>query len=32
MGTYIRVSLGTPDEMKAFWNVWDRLPYSKMSM
>ena len=32
MDTYIRVSLGTPDEMKAFWNVWDRLPYSKMSM
>jgi histidinol-phosphate aminotransferase len=25
MGTYIRVSLGTPDEMKAFWRAWDSL-------
>jgi histidinol-phosphate aminotransferase len=25
MDTYIRVSLGTPDEMKAFWQVWDQL-------
>ncbi len=32
MDTYIRVSLGTPEEMKAFWEAWDRLPYSKMSM
>ena len=25
MDTYIRVSLGTPDEMKAFWRAWDNL-------
>ncbi len=29
MDTYIRVSLGTPDEMAAFWPVWDTLPYAK---
>jgi histidinol-phosphate aminotransferase len=29
MDTYIRVSLGLPDEMVAFWQAWDKLPYSK---
>lgn len=29
MDTYIRVSLGLPDEMVAFWHAWDALPYSK---
>jgi hypothetical protein len=30
--TYIRVSLGTPAEMREFWRVWDLLPAHKMSM
>jgi histidinol-phosphate aminotransferase len=30
---YIRVSLGTPDEMQAFWRVWDLMPPTgKMAM
>jgi histidinol-phosphate aminotransferase len=29
MDTYIRVSLGLPEEMIAFWRAWDALPYSK---
>jgi histidinol-phosphate aminotransferase len=29
LDTYIRVSLGLPDEMQAFWRAWDGLPYSK---
>jgi len=32
MDTYIRISLGTPDEMKAFWRVWDMLPFAQMPM
>lgn len=32
MDTYIRVSLGTPDEMRAFWRIWDSLSYPKMPM
>ena len=32
MNTYIRISLGTPEDMKAFWRVWDMLPFAKMSM
>ena len=28
MNTYIRVSLGMPDEMHEFWRVWDTLPFS----
>ena len=24
MDTYARISLGQPDEMKAFWQVWDK--------
>jgi histidinol-phosphate aminotransferase len=26
LSTYIRVSLGTPQEMLAFWKAWDKLP------
>jgi histidinol-phosphate aminotransferase len=26
MDTMARISLGTPEDMKAFWRVWDRLP------
>ena len=26
METYARISLGTPQEMKQFWAVWDKLP------
>lgn len=29
LDTYIRVSLGLPEEMGAFWRAWDTLPYSK---
>lgn len=32
MDTYIRVSLGRPEEMKAFWQAWDALPYEKHGM
>jgi histidinol-phosphate aminotransferase len=32
MDDYIRVSLGTPEEMKAFWQTWDLLPWSKKFM
>ena len=32
MDTYIRVSLGRPEQMTAFWRVWDTLPYPKGSM
>ena len=31
MENYIRVSFGTPDEMLAFWRVWDMLPYATMA-
>jgi len=27
MSTYIRISLGLPEEMRAFWRAWDLLPY-----
>ena len=30
--TYIRVSVGTPEEMREFWRVWDLMPVHKMSM
>jgi histidinol-phosphate aminotransferase len=30
--THIRVSLGRPEDMNAFWSVWDRLPYPKGTM
>lgn len=29
MNTYIRVSLGLPEEMLAFWRTWDALPFTK---
>jgi histidinol-phosphate aminotransferase len=29
MDTYARVSLGQPDEMKAFWQVWDKMVAGK---
>jgi histidinol-phosphate aminotransferase len=32
MDTYIRVSLGLPDEMQAFWRTWDLLPYPRNAM
>jgi histidinol-phosphate/aromatic aminotransferase/cobyric acid decarboxylase-like protein len=32
MDDYIRVSLGSPEEMKAFWQTWDLLPWSKKFM
>jgi hypothetical protein len=33
MNKYIRVSLGTPDEMREFWRVMDLLPPTgKMAM
>lgn len=32
MDTYIRVSLGTPNEMLRFWQVWDALPWAKNLM
>jgi len=32
MPTYVRVSLGTPAEMKEFWRVWDLMPAQKMAM
>jgi histidinol-phosphate aminotransferase len=32
MPTYLRVSLGTPAEMKEFWRVWDLMPVQKMAM
>ena len=27
MDTYIRISLGRPEDMRAFWQAWDALPY-----
>jgi histidinol-phosphate aminotransferase len=32
MDNYIRVSLGTTDDMKAFWQAWDMIPWSKKFM
>jgi histidinol-phosphate aminotransferase len=32
MDIYIRVSLGTPSEMRAFWRTWDKSPYAKAPM
>jgi hypothetical protein len=29
MDTYARISLGKPDEMKAFWQSWDKLAAAK---
>ena len=32
MDNYIRISLGRAEEMKAFWQAWDMLPYAKNMM
>jgi histidinol-phosphate aminotransferase len=32
MDTSIRVSLGTPEEMRVFWQTWDLLPWSNKLM
>jgi len=32
MPNYIRISLGKPEEMLAFWRVWDALPAHPMAM
>jgi histidinol-phosphate aminotransferase len=32
MDTYVRISLGRPEEMNAFWRTWDMLPWSKNIM
>jgi histidinol-phosphate aminotransferase len=32
MDTHIRISLGRPEEMSAFWQAWDMLPYAKNLM
>ena len=32
MDTFIRVSLGLPEEMQAFWKAWDLLPYPRNMM
>jgi histidinol-phosphate aminotransferase len=32
MAKYLRVSLGTPDEMREFWRVWDLMPPRAMQM
>jgi len=32
MDTHIRVSLGTPEDMRAFWRAWDLLPFAKAPM
>lgn len=32
MDTYIRVSLGRQEEMRAFWRAWDMLPFAKNIM
>lgn len=32
MSTYIRVSMGTPKDMTAFWQAWNMLPWSNKVM
>ena len=32
MSTYIRITLGRPQEMQRFWQAWDTLPYPKHTM
>jgi histidinol-phosphate aminotransferase len=32
MDTHVRVSLGTPEDMAAFWKTWDLLPWAKKFM
>jgi histidinol-phosphate aminotransferase len=31
MDTWARISLGTPDQMKTFWQVWDKMPKNSSS-
>ena len=31
LDTHVRISLGTSEEMRAFWRTWDTLPYPKQS-
>ena len=32
MDEYVRVSLGTSEDMLEFWRIWDLLPAHQMSM
>jgi len=32
MEKYVRVSIGSPEDMREFWRVWDLLPAHQMSM
>lgn len=32
MDNYVRISLGRPGEMLAFWRVWDGMPHANMPM
>ena len=32
MENYVRVTLGTPEEMKTFWHVWESMPQHQMAM
>ncbi len=32
LDTHIRISLGRPEETRAFWRAWDTLPFPKHSM
>lgn len=32
MESYVRVTVGTPEEMKEFWRVWDLMPQHSMAM
>lgn len=32
MENYVRVTVGSPDEMKEFWRVWDLMPQHAMAM
>jgi len=32
MENYVRVTVGTPEEMKEFWRVWDAMPQHAMAM
>jgi histidinol-phosphate aminotransferase len=32
MDSYVRISLGKPEEMLAFWRAWDRMPHPDMPM
>lgn len=32
LDTYVRISLGRPEEMAAFWRAWDTLPIDKSSI